>query len=118
MFRDCLALHSYLGNSTLIVDSSASPKITDLARYINVYQEIIVPLGTSKKFKLAIHVRAGDDLFPPGAPLPGPLITSFDVPFYEVSSMEKALDLLRTLTGKRHPVGAARAEPVSVEDLT
>jgi hypothetical protein len=111
LFSAAFALHKESGASAVILDSSATPTISDLSRYIHVYQDFIVPLGTSGLFKQAIHVRAGDQLFAEGAPPAGPLITSFGVPFYEVAMMSDALILLHMLQGKTRPVDAVRTIP-------
>jgi hypothetical protein len=112
MFNAGFALHKKLNASSLIFDSSATPTILDLGRYIHVYQEFIVPMGISGLFRQAIHVRAGDPLFAEGAPPVGPLVTSFGVPFYEVELMDDAVELLRILKGKTRQVDTIRATPV------
>lgn len=110
LFHDMFALHKRSGGSAVIVDSSATQTIVDLDRYIHLYQAFIVPLGTCGLFKQAIHIRAGDPLFAVGAPPIGPLITSFGVPFYEVTMMDDALSLLHALQGKKKLAAPDSAE--------
>jgi hypothetical protein len=116
MFLEAFELHKNMGAKALIVDSSATPPIADMRRYIHAYQDLIVPMGTCGMFKQTIHVRAGDPLFPEGAPSIGPLVTSFGVTFYEVSLMGDAIELLRILKGKTRPVETIRTIPTENSD--
>jgi hypothetical protein len=111
MFHAGFELHKKAGASAVILDSSATPTIQDMGSYVHVYQNFVVPMGTSGLYKQTIHVRAGDPLFTEGAPPIGPLITSFGVPFYEVALMEDALSLLHLLRGKTRPVTSIRTIP-------
>lgn len=105
LFLDGIALTSRNGANSLIMDTSATPPISDVERHKYAYDSVVMPLAQSGYFKQVVHVRPGAPLMPKGAPQLAPLVTAFGVPFYDVPEMDDAITLLRVLLGKpRHEV--------------
>jgi hypothetical protein len=114
--RKSYALHTETGARVGILDTTASPPIADGGRYLFTYKEIVLPM-TSGAYKQIIHVRSGDvGIAKEEAPPVGPLIESLNIPFFEVSTLEEAVGLLRVLQGKA-PATEERMKPGSKSKL-
>jgi hypothetical protein len=107
-------LHQRTKAAVGILDTSASPAISEGSRYLFTYKEIIVPM-TSGAYRQVIHVHAGDALIvKEEAPPLAPLLESLGLPYFETTSLEEALKLLHIMQGKPpHDAGQKKVKWLS-----
>lgn len=91
--------HLATSADAFIFDSSASPPVTELQRYLDIYKTVVLPFASAGTDRYWIHVRSGDTLIAKDAPPLKPLLKDFNIELYEVETMEEALRLLRSIRG-------------------
>lgn len=99
MLAQTLQSHRETKVDAFIFDSSSSPPITELQRYLDTYKNFILPVVSAGTDRFWIHVRSGDAFMAKDALPLEPLLKSFNIELFEVQKISEAVRLLRSIRG-------------------